>query len=130
MALPSRRVHGRFPCSLSVLIRPTGGRELAGEVLNISVGGALLRVPGTLPSPQLALEIASGKDKVAVAARVVRSAGADPKDPKALLYGVTFQHDERSERKVRILIDRVRGAHWDLKTGGREGALKRDYWNL
>lgn len=130
MSSPSRRRHARFPCRIPVRARASNSRRwYEGELINLSLGGALLRLPAALSGPHLLLEIDAAEGKLALEARVVRSA-REGKDKAAMLFGVVFEHDGMSERSLRPILDRVRREEWASKTGTEGGELKRDYWSL
>lgn len=125
-AYPSRRLHARYPCKLKVRVFTARGREgVDGELLNVGMGGAFLRVSGTLDGGMLQLDVESGRERINLQAKMVRTAGKDPKDPKANFYGLQFQVNPRSEPQIRVMVDRVR-------SGGSVGYSMpvRDYWNL
>ena len=85
----------------------TGGENLSGEIINIGMGGAGLRVYGTLKARQFTLKISTATEVLCIDCRVVRS------EPPAAgvrfsVVGVNFATDPASQTKLRILIDQVR----------------------
>ncbi|MBI4348610.1 MAG: PilZ domain-containing protein [Elusimicrobia bacterium] len=113
--VPSRRQHARFACALSLFAIAAGGRgPLEGLLLNVGIGGAYVKLKGTLPKPQCTLRINCGEDTFAVDARVVRIAPADPADRAATFYGLEFLNDSSTKLRVRSLVDRVRSGLTNL----------------
>lgn len=107
--VPSRREHARFSCRLSLQAVGAGARgPLAGMMLNLGIGGALVSFNGMLTRTPFTLRVACGAETMSFAARVVRIAGLDPNDRQATLFGVEFLHDAESKARARLLVDRVR----------------------
>lgn len=123
---PSRRQHARYPCRLGARIWEHGyPRKLEAVILDIGMGGALVRVKGTLPVPgEARLEVPVGEDPLLLKARVVRAAGKDPKDRAFEGYGLAFLLEGRSHLRLKRLVDQVRK---DIEF---KPDLTRDYWNL
>lgn len=107
--VPSRRQHARFACALSLFAIAAGGRgPLEGLLLNIGMGGAFVKLKGSLPKSVCTLRISCGQDTISVDARVVRIARSDPADRLAMFYGLEFLTDSSTKHRVRSLVDRVR----------------------
>lgn len=107
--IPSRRQHARYTCQLPFKATGTGAREaLEGTVLNVGMGGAYIRVKGTLKLKTLTLRVSMGAETLSVEARVVRSAGLDPKEKDVTLYGVEFTTDATTQGRLHLIVDRVR----------------------
>ncbi|MBI5201895.1 MAG: PilZ domain-containing protein [Elusimicrobia bacterium] len=104
---PNRRAHARHPCQMSCQLVNTGGDPLPGELLNIGMGGAAIRVYGMLRARSFTLKISTATEVLAVDCRVVRT---DPPAPgtKFAVHGVLFSTDPTTQTKLRILIDQVR----------------------
>lgn len=109
--IPSRRQHARYTCQLPFRATGTGAREaLDGTILNVGMGGAYIRVKGTIKLKTLTLRVALGSETLLVEARVVRTAGLDPKDKDVTLYGVEFMKDSTNQGRLHLIVDRVRTA--------------------
>ena len=76
-------------------------------MLNVGIGGAYMRLKGTLPSGSSTLRIALGNETISLGARVVRIA-SDPLERLAHCYGLEFATDSDTRARVRLLVDRVR----------------------
>ena len=125
MAIPSRRLHARYNCRLTIKVSSARLREpIEAVVFNLGMGGAFMRVRGTLDDPQVKLEVPSGREFFTIEGRVVRAGGPDPKDSRYTFYGVSFAMTERSEQKIKLLVDRVRS-----NTPGISVPM-RDYWSI
>jgi len=124
--LPSRRIHARYPCKLKIRVFiPRGKAGFDGEMLNVGMGGAFLRIGGSVDGASLQLDVESGRERLSLKARVVRNAGKDAKEPKFNFYGIQFSFTPETENHIRLLVDRVR-------SGASPGLSMpvRDYWNL
>lgn len=108
--VPSRRQHARFVCRLELKISQAGSRAPMGAtMLNIGIGGAYILSKSVLKLSTATLRVALGAETLSVDARIVRSAGTDPKDPQATYYGIEFARDGSTQGRLRLLVDRVRG---------------------
>ncbi len=85
----------------------TGGDPLPGELLNIGMGGAAIRVYGTLKARSFTLKISTATEVLALDCRVVRNEPSPP-GAKFAVHGVNFAADATTQAKLRILIDQVR----------------------
>lgn len=122
---PSRRAHARYPCSLAVQVQISSLRKSAdGTLLDIGMGGALLRVRGALDERPLQLQVFYEKKAFVLEARVARRAGKDPKDSVYNLYGLNFVLDMETQTYLKFLVDRLRAS---VQFGPK---ISRDYWNL
>ena len=108
MAQPNRRMYARHLCRLGFTTLNTGGGAMNGQVLNIGMGGAYVRVLGTLKVTRLALNISIENRTVSLDARVVRSAGVDPAASNVTLYGLEFAKDVETQHKLKVILDHVR----------------------
>lgn len=107
--VPSRRQHARYTCQLPFKAIGTGAREmLEGAVLNIGMGGAYIRVKGTLKLKTVTLRVALGAETMSMEARVVRTGGIDASDKASTLYGLEFLKDSTNQGRLRLVVDRVR----------------------
>lgn len=107
--IPSRREHARFACKLSMQALGAGSRgPMDGTMLNVGMGGALVRLKGLLPRSPFTVRVVCGEESMSLNARVVRIAGLDPDDRQWTLYGLEFIIDPQMFLRVRILVDRVR----------------------
>lgn len=81
---------------------------LEGAVLNIGMGGAYIRVKGTLKLKTVTLRVALGAETMSMEARVVRTGGIDASDKASTLYGLEFLKDSTNQGRLRLVVDRVR----------------------
>lgn len=105
---PNRRMYARHVCRLNFTTLNTGGGAMSGTVLNIGMGGAYVRILGSLKVTRLTLNIALDKKILPVEARVVRSAGVDPSASNLTLYGLEFDKDMATQQTLRVILDYVR----------------------
>jgi len=101
--LINRRLYARFPVKLKAkIVVKDSGKELDGEVLDVSVGGALLRVSGALVGD---IRVSFNLDGVDCAfdARVVRSA-SKPKLGEKPKFGVEFHRDVAMQERLKSLL--------------------------
>lgn len=98
MELP-RRVHARFPCRIKVRVR-AGASSWAAEIVEVSMGGAVIRVDADLPGPMLELDVPDEGGTAVIRSRIVRRTGND--------YAVEFQPHFSEAHKVKRIVDAVR----------------------
>lgn len=78
-------------------------------MLNISMGGGLLRLQGTVPVPaDLHLDMEIEGKRLHLHGHVVREAGSDPDTAGASLYGLSFDSDPSIQKTLRSLVDWIR----------------------
>lgn len=107
--IPSRRQHARFTCKLPLRISGAGAKApVEGTMLNVGMGGAYVRVVGTLRLATILVRVAFGNEALSLEARVLRSAGVDAGDSRATMYGIEFLNDNSTQGRLRLLLDRVR----------------------
>ncbi len=107
--VPSRREHARFVCRLELKIVGSGQRTpVEGTMLNLGMGGAYILSKGVLKLSTATLRVALGAETLSVDARIIRSAGTDPKDPQSTYYGIEFARDGSTQGRLKLLVDRVR----------------------
>ena len=127
MTAPTRRLHARYLCRLPfVVLSPRSAKPVDGEILNIGMGGAHLRVHGTLSERQKSqLQVTVGGETFLMHVLVAWFPGPDPKDPTSNLYGVRFPTDDMNQLQVKVAVDRVRS-----QGGPAAPRVMRNYWNL
>lgn len=123
----SRRVHARFPSDLTVSVfsGPVGGVRIGdGVLLDLSIGGCLLRTKGMLKAGSTYRVSVKWKESVLdLPGRVARDAGRSGKDPAAHQYGIAFNLTGGQEKELRLLIDHVRRA-----PQAEDKGFMRSYW--
>ena len=117
-------MYARHVCRLGFTTLNTGGGALSGQVLNIGMGGAFVRVLGSLKVSRLTISVAVDKQTLSLEARVVRSAGVDPTAPNVTLYGLEFGKDVETQQRLRVIVDHVRAR---TNLGGPR--TMSGYWN-
>ena len=122
-----RRVHARFPSDLVAIVfsGPVGGVRIGeGRLLDLSVGGCLLRVRAFLKSGSTYRLSVKWKEGVLdLPGRVSRDAGRSGKDAAVRQYGVAFNLTYDQEKALMRLIDLIRRTE---RPGG--DPFMRDYW--
>ena len=86
MAQPPRRLYARYTCRLPFKTSDRASKE--GTIVNIGMGGAYVRVRGTLTGKTLKLDVSVGSETLTLAVQVLRTTGIDPSDRTATFYGV------------------------------------------
>ncbi|MBI4423964.1 MAG: hypothetical protein HY554_09570 [Elusimicrobia bacterium] len=120
-AAPSRRLHARYVCRLPFT---TGDKSAQpGALLNIGMGGAYLRVRGTLREKMIRLDVEIGQERMTLTVRVAWSGGVDPSDKASTLYGIEFGTETHTREKVRLIVDRIR-----TDAAGRLNVPLTKYW--
>lgn len=108
----TKRIHARWPSDLTVEVfsGPVGGVRIGeGTLLDLSLGGCLLRVRGLLKIGSTYRVRVTWKEGVLdLPGRVARDAGRPGKDPSARQYGIAFNLTGGQEKTLRQLIDLVR----------------------
>ncbi len=123
----SRRVHARFPSDLTVEVfsGPVGGVRIGeGVLLDLSIGGCLLRTKGLLKTGSTYRISLKWKEGVLdLPGRVAREAGRSGKDPSAFQYGIAFNLTGGQEKSLRGLIEHVRRT-----PDADDKGFMRSYW--
>ncbi len=108
----TRRTHARWPSDLTVEVfsGPVGGVRIgAGQLLDLSLSGCLLRVRGLLkPGASYRVSLKWKEGVLDLPGRMARDAGRSGKDPAARHYGIAFNLTYDQEKGLMRLIDFVR----------------------
>lgn len=126
-----QRTHQRFACEIKVLVfsRVASRAPVEAVLLDIGMGGGRLRVRGQLEPGPLLLELQL-EDKPRFDARVARLIGRDPKDKELYYYGILITTHMGNVHLLRNLLEKYRGKTWEKRLNSKDGAVKRDYWDL
>jgi len=121
MALPFQRAHARWPCDIAIELfrdRPKGPLFGRGILMDISLSGAFLRSEEALSvGSYYRLRVAGSADATEFPFRVAREGPlGDLKKRVIRHYGLRFELDTETEKRLRVLIDRL----------PREGTLEED----
>lgn len=100
---PNTRLYARFPVQLpaKVAARPFP-REINAEILDIGVGGALVRVGPPLDG-EIRLSFQLDGTRCAFDALIVREAQS-PAGSDRMTYGVEFRYDPEMESRLKSLL--------------------------
>ncbi|MFA5138802.1 MAG: PilZ domain-containing protein [Elusimicrobiota bacterium] len=98
MELP-RRVHARFPCRIAVRLR-AGPSSWPAEIVEISAGGAVVRVDADLPGPMMEIDVPEPGGTAIIRSRIVRRTGSD--------YAVQFEPHFSEQHKLKRIVDAAR----------------------
>lgn len=127
MADPLRRLHGRHALQTAVGVRSfsTGARVGEGMLVDIGLGGALLRI-GAVLERRVTYVFAFSLDGpiLELPGRVVRDGPRDPAKPGVRRYGIQFNLTTAQERALQT---QLKAALRPPPPARRD--IMRDYWD-
>ena len=101
-----RRLYERFEVDLRVtIVSKPSDRAIEGEILNLGIGGALLRVRAALET-EIRMTFQAGGVDCVLDAYVIRRE-VDANDSDRARYGVEFHPNPEMEKKLKKILQDV-----------------------